>query len=446
MNDGPLDPPPDEVPEFVASADDVPDFVAARDHVVEELVRFVRALRRAGAEVPANAALTAARALVELGFERESAHVGLRAALVSRQEDLATFDRLFEEFWRRLTAGLDPEGPADRPGSDAPGGGMAPLGEAADPGERPDGDADPPEDREPDAVSVATRVGNEHDDALDGEDRVTTATYSPRGVRSPVDPDAGHGGDGDLDASVDRLTRALATLRGRRYGSAGNRRADARRALRESVGTAGTVLSVPRRDYERTAVRAAVLVDVSRSVLDVVDERFLVAFLRALRDCWRHVRVFLFDEDVREVSEELDAPTAAAAMDALERAETEWGGGTRIGHAIHAVRRDHPGAVDRDAVAFVVSDGLEVGELDRLESGMVWLSRRAAAVLWLNPLAAADEYEPSARGMATALPYVEGLFAFAGPEDVDELARQLRLRGPGGTVGHEQDPRRLGGS
>jgi uncharacterized protein with von Willebrand factor type A (vWA) domain len=86
-----------------------------------------------------------------------------------------------------------------------------------------------------------------------------------------------------------------------------------------------------------------------------------------------------------------------------------------------------------------------MGDVDDLATGMAWLSRRALAVLWLNPLAAAAEYEPEARGMATAMPYVDGLFPFAGPGDVDELARQLRLRGPGGTVGYEQDPRRAGG-
>jgi uncharacterized protein with von Willebrand factor type A (vWA) domain len=425
---------------------EVPDFVGARDHVLDELVRFVRALRRAGAEVPANATLTAARTLVELGFEREPARAGLRAALVTRQEDLATFDRLFGEFWRRLTAGMDPDGPAERPGSDAPDGGLAPLAEESAPGDQLDADADPVAEGDPDAVATATRIegAGESGDPED-EDGLTTSTYSPRGARVPVDAEVTATTAGDLEVAVDQLTGALARLRGRRVGGEGDRRADARRALRESLGTGGTVFSVPRREYVRTDVRAVLLVDVSRSVLDVLDEGFLVAFLRAVADRWRHVRVFLFDEDVQEVTAAVRAPSVEAVLAALDRAETEWGGGTRIGHAVQSVRRRHPTAVDRDTAVFVVSDGLEMGDVDDLAAGMAWLSRQAAAVVWLNPLAAAAGYEPSASGMAAALPYVDGLFPFAGAADVAELARQLRLRGPGGTVGYEQDRRRTGG-
>jgi uncharacterized protein with von Willebrand factor type A (vWA) domain len=423
----------------------VPDFVAARDHVLDELVRFVRALRRAGADVPANAALTAARALVELGFEREAARAGLRAALVTREADVATFERLFGEFWRRLTAGLE-WGPADRPGSDAPDGELAPLEDDATPGDRLGDEADPGASGDPDAVSTATRIADPGEVTTGGDaEEATTATYSPRGARSPVEGATVRDHDAELGPALDRLTAALAQLRGRRLSTGGDRRADARRALRESVATGGTVLSVPRRAYDHSDVRALLLVDVSRSVLDVLEEGFLVAVLRGASERWRDVRTMLFDEDVREVSAAVDAPSTADVLAALERAETEWGGGTRIGHAVETVRREHQDAVDRETVVFVVSDGLEMGDVDDLAAGMAWLSRRAAAVLWLNPLAAASGYEPTARGMATAMPYVDGLFPFAGPGDVDELARQLRLRGPGGTVGYEQDPRRSRG-
>ncbi|HET7325428.1 MAG TPA: VWA containing CoxE-like protein, partial [Halococcus sp.] len=114
----------------------IPDFVTARDHVQDELVRFVRALRRAGVSVPANAGTTAARALVEVGFDRERARVALRACLVTERADQSTFEDLFSEFWRRLTAGLDTSGPAQRP-EDGPDGGLAPLG-AETPDERAD--------------------------------------------------------------------------------------------------------------------------------------------------------------------------------------------------------------------------------------------------------------------------------------------------------------------
>jgi uncharacterized protein with von Willebrand factor type A (vWA) domain len=244
--------------------------------------------------------------------------------------------------------------------------------------------------------------------------------------------------DSDLSSSFQDLTRALAALQGRRFRR-GTDRPDVRRALRASVSTGGTVLSVPKRQRERTAVRARFVVDVSQSVLDTVDRGFLIDFLRRACEEWRDVQVFFFDEDLREVTEAIEAPSAAEAMRALEDAETMWGGGTQIGASLAALRKRAPEAVDRRTVVFVVSDGLETGDVSTLEQEASRLSRRAGQLFWLNPLATVDGYEPAARGMTAVLPFLDGLFAFATPADVAELARQLRLQGPGGRVGYEFD-------
>jgi hypothetical protein len=44
--------------------------------------------------------------------------------------------------------------------------------------------------------------------------------------------------------------------------------------------------------------------------------------------------------------------------------------------------------------------------------------------------------------MATALPYVDGLFAFTESADFAEVARQLNHYGLRGPIGYEHDPRR----
>ena len=435
------------VAEHDAAVPDVPAFRAARDHVRDEVVRFVRALRRAGVAVPANAGTTAARALVELGFDDEAtARAGLRACLVPDAESVATFDRQFPEFWRRLTAGLDLHGPAPRT-DDGPEGALAPLGEAA-PGEEadpidPDGPVDGgSSDDDPDPLAVATAsLGAVVSDGVADVDaeRVERAWYSPTG--SPTAVSGPVGDEPGLGAAVDELTRGLATLRGRRWRP-GDERADVRRSLRSSFATGGTVVSLPRRERAPSDVRALWVVDVSRSVLDTVDRSVLLATLRRVRAEWRHCRIVFVHETAREVSAAFDEPTADAALDALERAETEWGGGTRVGASIREFLADEPTAVDRRTVVFVVGDGLETGAVDDLERAVATLSRRSAGVVWLNPLAAAAGYEPTARGMAAALPFVDGLFAFGGPDDLAEVGRQLRRHGLDGRIGYEYDPRR----
>ena len=434
--------PVDDVP-----ADGVPDVAGVRDDVVSALVTFVRSLRRAGVDVAANATLVAARALVEVGFDDEDrARAALRAALVTSPEDADTFDRMFAEFWRRLGAHLDGDAAAGL-ADDRPDGALAPMGaddglaaESADGSDGTDSDRDGSSGAETAVVSSALEAGPGTDDG-----DATTATYSPAGRPETVTVDAATVADeGTLDAAVERFVDALATLRGRRWeGAPSGRQVDARRALRRSVSTGGAVVSVPERARRATDLRAFVLADVSRSVLDTVDRGFLLRFLRAVVARLRRSRVVFFDSEVRDVTEAFDAPTTADALRELERAETAWGGGTRIGHAVETVRREARTAIDRRTVVVIVSDGLEMGDVSTLSDGMSWLAGRAGTVLWLNPLAASPSYEPTAAGMAAALPFVDGLFAFTGPDDVVEIARQLSQYGTGGRIGFEHDPRRV---
>lgn len=421
---------------MTAGEGDPPAFVAARDHVRSELVQFSRALRRAGVDVPANAATDAARALVQTGFDDETrARAALRAVLVTDQRDVDEFDRMFGEFWRRLTAGLDPSGPAARR-DDRPEGGLAPLGDPAereDPADAPERDGDESEGGGTLATeSLVARNASDH-----AGDEFVVGRGSP--VGSPDAVAAPGGREPDVGTAFRALTAALGGRRGRRWTPDGSEQADARRALRASVGTGGTVLSLPERDRSRPAIRAVFLVDVSQSVLDTLDRGFLLSVLRRAVTEWRDARAFFFDEGLREVTSELDAPSREAALAALERAEAEWGGGTRIGASLAALP---PDTIDHRTTVFVVSDALETGDVGVLERELAALSGRADSVLWLNPLAASPGFEPTARGMAAALPFADGVFAFAEPSDLAELARQLRQYGASGRLGYEYDPRR----
>ena len=432
----------------MAREDVDPDaFVAARDETVEAVVEFARSLRAAGVTVPANAAVVASRALAAVGLaHRGRVRAAMQATLVTRQEDLETFDALFERFWKELrSAGREPPKvleeladaakPFDDPGGVDPG--------AAD----HDGtDAEAVEERVDegtDAGRSRTQFAGAADESALDAGEATWARYSPSGRSEAVSGTPVTRGD-DLAEPVARLARALATLPGRRREAATSGQfVDARRALRASFQTGGVVASVPESDPADSGVRGVVLVDVSQSVLDSVDRAFLLEWLRLLVEEWRSTRVFFFDTDVREVTAAFDERTVGDVTDALAAAEAEWGGGTRIGHALARVRDDFPDAVDRRTVVVVVSDGLERGTVSDLAAGAAWVSRRARLFLWLNPLAASPEYEPVARGMAAALPAVDGLFAFAGPDDVRELARQLD-RNDLTRLGYEYDPRRSG--
>jgi uncharacterized protein with von Willebrand factor type A (vWA) domain len=421
---------------------ETPDFVAARDHVIGQVVGFVRQLRAAGVSVPANAALSATAALTEIGLDdRARVRAAMHASLVTDPRDRDAFDELFPGFWYRLRTGLeataahDPTDERSDDGGDGPSvdveGSLA--GSAADATGEGSGDLS---DGEGTVQSRRVAASDAPTEDLPTTDR-RPGTYSVAGEPSTVSDEAA--GTTVDDETIRRFERALATLSGRRWDrTRSGTDVDVRRALRESVDTGGVALSLPERERTLAAFRTCVVVDVSRSVLDSIDRGFLLSFLDALVRDGRSVRVFFFDTDIEEVTEVFATRRGDPAA-ALERAEVAWGGGTKIGESLTALRERWPHAVSRRTVTLVVSDGLEVGDVAELESGMAWLAGRSNAVVWLNPLATSTAYEPTCRGMDAALPYLDGLFAFGGVDDLDEIARQLDRRGTGGPLGYEYD-------
>src|SRR5919201_1814639 len=80
-------------------------------------------------------------------------------------------------------------------------------------------------------------------------------------------------------------------------------------------------------------------------------------------------------------------------------------------------------------VAVICSDGLERGEPELLRDQMARLRRLAHRVVWVNPLKGSPRYEPLARGMAGALPFVDEFLPGHNLQSLEELARALaRIR------------------
>jgi len=97
--------------------------------------------------------------------------------------------------------------------------------------------------------------------------------------------------------------------------------------------------------------------------------------------------------------------------DALARAAeavVDWEGGTRIGESVRAfVREWGRRGMARGAVVVICSDGLERGDPAALAAEMEKLARLAHRIVWVNPLKGDPRYQPLARGMSAALPFVD---------------------------------------
>jgi uncharacterized protein with von Willebrand factor type A (vWA) domain len=347
--------------------------------LLPNLLVFGRLLRSLGLEVHMGRMLDVADALphVDLGAREEVYHA-CRTLLVHRQEDLATFDRAFEAFWR------------------------LPEGAAAAPGHEPDEPDAPGPD--PGAPSEMQMRGDAH--AAD-QSAGTLQTWSD--LATLARKDFAEFTDEEVSvaaAALDQLQWRPGERRTRRWVAGAGSRLDVRRAVAKSVRTGGDLFVWPRRT-RRTHPRPIVLLcDVSGSMERY--SRLLLHFAHALGRRHRRIEAFLFSTRLTRITAQLRTRGLDAAVAGAARAVPGWSGGTRIGESLQELhRRWRRRVLHGGPVVLLISDGWDRGDPALLRAQVARLQRSCHRLIWLNPLIGTDDYAPLTRGLQAALPYVD---------------------------------------
>ncbi len=369
---------------------------------IAHLTRFCRALREHGLLVGPQESADAVRAMAHVDLMTEGRiYWSLRPLLVSRQEHLPTFDALFERFWNFLPLNLPPESNADP---------TANFGQTRTAGRLPRGIGVPEDDPESkDTVIQLLRHG-----------------ASALHVTSERDLSALAGGDlAELSRIAARMVRALSSRPGRRRKR--DRRKgvpDLRGAMRLSLNTGGDVVRVPRLRRAPRVPRLLVLLDVSGSMDRYA--RLLLQLVFAVGQQTKRVETFVFSTAVTRVTRELSAPSFPEALNRIGRAVNHWSGGTRIGESIRRVNTTYEHLEDRFTTVILLSDGWETGEPRELARELARMRLRVRNLLWLNPLAGSQDFQPLARGLQAAMPYVDHFVPASSVEHLKRLPALLR--------------------
>ena len=276
--------------------------------------------------------------------------------LVSRQEDLPTFDGCFDAFWR-ADVELEPGFPSLATAAPEAAEGL-PAPAAA--GQKREtlaldtwGEAEEEDSGEPLGVPGVSDA-----ESLVGQD---FSTFSP-----------------DQLDEVFRLTvqiaRRLARRVSRRRRPVARRgRVDLRRTLRANLNR-GDLIELRYRQRKRRKVRLLLLCDVSGS-MDLYS-RFLLQFVFALQSVFSRVETFTFATRLTRATEYLKARSYRQALRRLTEVR-DWSGGTRIGESLATFNREWPHLVDRRTIVIVLSDGWDTGEPDLLATELMRIKRRA---------------------------------------------------------------------
>jgi uncharacterized protein with von Willebrand factor type A (vWA) domain len=369
--------------------------------LLANLLIFARALRASGVAVRPGGVPDAGDALALVGVaRRQDVHDALRAALLFRHDDYAVFDRLFEQFWR-----VWPESSTMRP---------RPIHV-------------PPRSRSTLRLLApgAASAGRDEVEGAAGDEPVGVPTYSPDEAWRRKDFAA------FTDDDLARAAQAIAMLAWtpglrvtRRWVAGPGRTVDLRRLMRANAARGAELFTIPYR-VRRVAPRPLVLIcDVSGSMEPYT--RMLLLFAHAIAEGSRRVEVFVFSTRLTRVTRQFAAAHVGAALARVRDVVKDWSGGTRIGDALRAFNVTWRRRVtSRGPVVLLISDGWDLGDPELLARETARLQRSAYRLVWLNPLLGSPGYEPLARGMRAALPFVDDFLPVHNMASLEELAERL---------------------
>ncbi|MGH9297228.1 MAG: vWA domain-containing protein [Acidimicrobiales bacterium] len=391
-------------------------------------VALGRSLRAAGLGAPIGSTLAFSEALGVLGLEHaEQVFAAGAACYCRRPEDRAEYAAVFSAVARAFGGILLPgDPPATR--EDTQREKERSLGEPEIDGEGKDEDEEKDEGARPEVrLETAEEQG---DDSAGAEEDGGEVLAIGRASMVEVlrDKDFGSCSEQDL-LEISRLLGQLRKFGPRRTSrrfessaSSGSGPYDLRRTLRHALRTQGEPLVLDRRRRGTRRRRIVLLVDVSGSMTPYA--RTLLRYAHASVVSHRAVEVFLLGTRCTRVTRELGWKHSEGALRRAERAAPDMSGGTRLGESLQQFNSGRGIALARGSVVVICSDGWDRGEPSEIAEQMSRIARVAHQVIWVNPLKAGAGYEPLARGMAAALPYVDHFVSghsLAALEDLSEV-------------------------
>lgn len=377
--------------------------MSGRD-LLEHLAGFAGALRARRVRVSLSDEVDAATALTLVDLlDREEVQYALRTALKVRRRDWTVFDEEFRRLWVEGETPARPA-PARRPPSSPNPAPRAPLPRAGAPSLA--------------KMSAAAPASESPDGERPG--------YSPDVLlrRKPFDQCTARE-RGELERLLERLSLKLATRPSRRLvPTQGRGFVDMRRSFRRAIATRGDFVSLARRARAVEEPKLVVLCDTSGSM--DAHSRFFLAFILALRRVASRTEAFAFNTTLTRLTPWLTPGKIGVTLDRLAAGVPDWSGGTRIGESLaEFVSRYQHRHLDSETVVVILSDGLDRGEPEVLARAMRAIRARVRRVIWLNPLLGDARYQPLARGMEAALPFVDHFAAAHNLESLEAVAGMI---------------------
>ncbi len=373
----------------------------------DNITGFARALRRAGLPIDAARISLALAATQLIGVQRKNDFsAALQACLVSRQEDLVVFEQMFAAFFkdpeltRQLLSQLLPKAPTGTPGV-------------------------PRKSRVQEALAAKTKLNDPHKAKEDALKLDAAMSASDRERLQHADFQSLSASEFNLVEKLARQVKLpLPRIQGRRTRLGGKgARIDWAKTMQLAARHEGEIWSMPRRQRSDQALPLLILVDISGSMERYA--RLLLAFLhQATRGSPR--QIFAFGTDLTDLNAAFKLRDTDDMLNMASQQIQDFAGGTQLGKSLTQLRTAHAQKLTgKRTVVLLISDGLDTGTAQALDSELVWLNRHTRSLLWLNPLLRFEGYAPLATGARVLNQHVDGMLAIHNLSRLEELASAM---------------------
>ncbi len=371
------------------------------------VISFGRVLKEHGFAVSPPSVMEALAGISCVGIEElRDFRTVLKSTFLTRVEESAIFDRLFDEFWmdRGVERGAMEQVDKERGSPDTV-----------------------LESTGGDEGHVIAEAGFSDSQEQEARQARPYVVYSPHEVLRETDfRDVPEGEDRRMARLIREILAPLVRRLGiRKRPVPSGITLDFRRLLRRNLLYGGEIFELPRLKRKPRIKRLVFLCDVSGSMNPYL--MFMLRFIKEIQELPTRVEVFVFATRLNRITPLLSRLPFPRAMQEVARTVRDWSGGTRIGQCLHEFTLYRGGGLlGPSTVVLIHSDGWDRGDPALLEKEMARIHRRSYRVLWINPLLGSASYEPTCKGMRAALPHLDSFLPGHNFAALERLTRALR--------------------
>lgn len=232
----------------------------------------------------------------------------------------------------------------------------------------------------------------------------------------------------EIERLVERIARRARRRVARRLKPAiSGTRVDLRRSQRYLQRHGGQAVELAWRRPDRQLHRIVLLLDISQS-MDVYAKLFL-RFTRILMTVFRRSHAFAFNTDLVMLGQGGGKLREQDIEDAINLTAKGWLGGTRIAESFERFNECHlQTLVDAKTTLVVFSDGCDTARPERLVKAVIPMQRRAARLVWVNPLLGRFEPGQADRWLDPVRPHLDEYCAAHDLRSLMALERVLLTR------------------